>query len=344
MKILSLSLASLLLGSAAFAQSSSVATNPVGFLSITVKGGTATSPALTLISPTLTNPTAFQSTVSAVSGATITITGASFTTNQYSAVGGSPVYYVEVIHNGSGVLSDISASGTSTVTTTQNISSLIAQGDTVIIRQHVTINQFLGANNTYGLLGSTSGDPSQADGVLVWDGGIQNTYWYYNGTSPSFSDKGWYDLSLNPAGSVTIAPFEGVLIQRKAAGNVTITSTGTVKAGNTLFPITAGANYMGTASAQGLTLATSGLISSGLTGSAGGDPTQSDQVLVYDGSGNLNLYWYYNGTSPSFSDAGWYDLSLNPAGTVALNPGSGVIVDRIHGGAFNWTQPAPTSF
>jgi hypothetical protein len=115
-----------------------------------------------------------------------------------------------------------------------------------------------------------------------------------------------------------------------------------VKAGNTLFPIVHGYNILGTLSAQGLTLNTSGLISSGLVGS-NSDATTSDQVIIYS-AGNQSTYWYYTGTPPSLSDAGWYDLGGNSAGTVSLAPGAGVLINRIEGGALNWNQPAPSTF
>src|ERR1700733_11396752 len=129
MKILSLSLVSLLCGAAAFAQSSTVATNPVGFLTVTIKGGTVATPTVTLISPTLTNPIAYQSTVASVSGTTITITGASFSNGQYSATGynGEATYYAEDVstsQSGAGGLADISANGTNSITTAQDISSM----------------------------------------------------------------------------------------------------------------------------------------------------------------------------------------------------------------------------
>jgi hypothetical protein len=321
-----------------------VATNPVGFINITVQGGSVAQPAINVISPTLTNPIAFQSTVASVSGTTITINGASFTANQFNGANGE--FYVEDVaasQGGAGVLADITATGSNSVTTAQNISSLVTVGDTIVIRQHITINQFLGAQNTYGLLGSNS-DATTADDILIFSGTTPSTYWYYTGTPPSLSDAGWYDVFFNPAGSVTIAPSEAVVIQRRGAGNVIITSTGAVKTGNTLFPVVAGANYLGTVSAQGLTLATSGLYNgnSGIKGSAS-DATTSDQVLLYS-AGALNTYWYYTGTPPSLSDAGWYDVFFNPAGNVSLSPGAGMIVNRIEGGPFNWTLPAPSSF
>ncbi len=332
---------SLLCGSAAFAQSSSVATNPVGFISITVAPGSQSSPVLTMVSPTLTNPIAFQSTVASVSGTTITITGASFTADQFDGANGS--FYVEDLASsqaGSGVLADITATGSNSVTTSQNISALITAGDTIIIRQHITLNQFLGATNTYGLLGSTV--PNSADQVIVYDGATHVSYFYYNGTQ---GPNGWYDTSFNPAGAVTIAPFQGVVIQRRGTTPLTIVSTGTVKTNNTLFPVSAGVNVLGTVSAQGLTLATSGLYtgtSSGVTGST--VPNSADHVSIYTSTTSSTShtdYFYYNGNQ---GPVGWYDTSFNPAGSVSIPPGSSFVVTHSFGAPFNWPLPSPSSF
>ena len=337
---LNLCLASLLSGSAAFAQTT-VATDPVGFINITVQGGTLAQPTVNLVSPTLTNPIVFQGTIASISGTTINVNGASWTAGAGFNGDSTNTYYAEVFNttNHPGALSDILTTGSSSVTTHDNLSAFASAGDSIRIRQHVTINQFLGANNTYGLLGS--GDSSTADSILVYSGDTQTTYWYYTGTPPGLSDAGWYDLNGNPAGSVTIAPSEGVLIRRRGTGNVTITATGTVKTGNTLFPVVHGYNILGTLSAQGLTLDSSGLQTSGLVGS--GDSSTSDLVLVFSG-GNQTTYWYYTGTPPGLSDAGWYDLNGNPAGSISLAPGAAFIVNRTQGGALNWTLPAPTSF
>jgi hypothetical protein len=132
------------------------------------------------------------------------------------------------------------------------------------------------------------------------------------------------------------------MIQRRGTGDVTITSTGTVKTGNSLFPVVHGKNFLGTLSAQGLTLDSSGLISSGLVGSSS-DVTTSDQVWIYT-NGSVDTYWYYTGSPPTLSDKGWYDLIGNPAGSIALPPGVAFVVNRIEGGSLNWALPAPSSF
>ena len=86
--------------------------------------------------------------------------------------------------------------------------------------------------------------------LIYDDGSTHASCWYYDGSLGG--SAGWYDLGFNPAGSITIAPFEGVVIQRKGSTPVTIVSVGAVKTGNTLFPINTGVNFLGTLSAPGL--------------------------------------------------------------------------------------------
>ena len=98
-------------------------TEPVGFIDISVAGGTLASPKLSLISPTLTRPVLWQGAVTAVSGTTITVGGGPWTANQFNGANGS--HYVEIISatdgTKSGALSDITATATGTITTAQDL-------------------------------------------------------------------------------------------------------------------------------------------------------------------------------------------------------------------------------
>jgi len=329
-------------GSALFAQSTAT-TTPVGFISETVNGGTLASPRLTLLSPTLTQPIVFQGTIASISGTTINVNGANWTAGQFNGANGS--YYVEVFSaTKPGALSDITGTGSSSVTTAENLTAFASAGDFIAIRKHITISDFLGANNTYGLLASNS--PTTADEVLIYDGSHSVSYFYFTGDA--FGDPpGWYDSAFTmQADGITIAPHEGVIIKRKAAGNLTIVSTGTVKTGNTLFPVYNGLNVLGTLSAQGLTLGNSGLYTgSNTTGvTASNSPTTADEVIIYSGTGQTSYFYF---TGDAFGDPpGWYDSAFTvQADNVVIAPGTAFVVKRKNGGvAFNWALPSPASF
>lgn len=319
-------------------------TDPVGFITETVSGGTPASPKLTLISPTLMQPVAWQGLILTISGTTINVTGTPWTANQFNGASGK--FFVEVVdpNNGTsaGAWTDITGTTTSSITTMDNLSAFASAGTSIRIRKHVTIGSFLGVANSAGLKGGTSA--ASADEVLVYDGANTVIYWYYD-ASDAQGPAGWYDLSYNPSENVVIAPHQGVVIKRKTAGNVVFTSMGSVKTGNTYFRVNTGLNVLGTVSAKGLTLANSGLynanVNLGLKGS--NSPSVADQVTIYTLTGQT-IYWYYD-ASDAQGPAGWYDLSYNPADTVAIAPGTSLVINRRTGNpVFNWKVPSPTSF
>lgn len=317
-------------------------TDPVGFIDLSVSGGSIADPKLSLISPTLTRPVLWQGAITAISGTTITVSGAAWAASQFNGANGS--HYVEIISatdtTKSGALSDIAATTTSTITTADNLTAPVAfaaVGDSIKIRKHVTIADVFGANNTAGLKGSD--DVGTADEILVYDAATPSTYWYYDGSAGGAA--GWYDLLFNAAGNVPIGPNEGVVVKRKTAGDVTFSVSGAVKTGNTLIPIKNGLNVLGTVSAKGLTLATSGLVSGTAALQKSDDIGTADEVIIYSPT-SLLTYWYYDGTAGG--TPGWYDLLFNAAGSVNIAPGSAFVVKRKTGAAFNWALPAPSSF
>ncbi|MEO6739431.1 MAG: TIGR02597 family protein [Chthoniobacteraceae bacterium] len=330
-----------------FAQTTAT-TDPVGFVTLTIAGGgTPNNPKLTLVSPTLTQPIAWQGIISGITGNTISVANNPWTVDQFNgAVNG--LHYVEIISlttpTKSGALSDITGTTTGSVTTFDNLTAYAVVGDTIKIRKHVTIGSLFGVTNSAGLLATN--DPTTADEVFIYDGSSSVPYFYYTGDVSS--PAGWYDsaFSLNPgdAAKVDIGPHQGVVIKRKASASVTMLAQGAVKTGNTIFPVTNGLNVLGTVSAKGLTLGGSGLFTNNpATGvKATDDPTTADEVLIYTATGPTP-YFYYTGDVSS--PAGWYDSAFTfAADLVAIAPGTAFVLKRKGGGSFNWTLPSPSSF
>lgn len=284
---------------------------------------------------------------------TITVSGVQWTDNQFNGVAGS--YYLEIISTATpantGVIGVINATlagaSNSTVTTNENLFAYSAAGDTIRIRKDVTIGDTFGTTNTAGILASD--DPSTGDEVLIYDAAASVSYFYYTG-SPGFP-AGWYDsgfgLAPGVAAKVVIGPHQGVVVKRKASAAVSFTFNGAVKTGNTLFPVVNGLNVLGTVSAQGLTLGSSGLYTNNPnTGvKASDDPSTADEVTIYTGTAQTS-YFYYTG-SPGFA-AGWYDsgfgLAPGAGNNVVIPPGTSFVLNRKGGVAFNWALPSPTSF
>lgn len=334
-----------------FAQTAT--TDPVGFITATVQGGSASVPKYTLISPTLVKPVSWQGKVTAFGASSISVALGSWIAGQFDGANGK--YYVEVISNSTvtvptpGSWADILTTTNSTITTNVDLSGTLAVGASIRIRAHMTLNDVFGANNSAGLLGSAT-DASAADEVFIYSGSTPAGYFYFTG---GFGySAGWYDSEFNaiaPIGAaVAIAPSNGVVVKRKTAGNVSIVVSGAVKTGNTSFPVYNNYNFLGTISAAGLTLNSSGLYTgnaaTGIKPSAI-DATSADEVTIYTGSTSAS-YFYYNG-GLGYAD-GWYDSAFNATspigGSVNILPGTSFVIRRKGGGPFVWSAPAPTSF
>lgn len=333
---------------------SEATTDPVGIIELTVPaGGSVNSPKIALISPTLTQPILWQGAITAISGTTITVANAPWTDNQFNGAAGN--HYVEIVSTAvparSGTLCDITTTTASSITTNIDLTTPTvhaAVGDTIRIRKDVTIANIFGAANSAGLLASD--DPTIGDEVYVYDGSSSAAYFYFTGAPPEYP-AGWYDsafqLAPGAAEKVVIGPHQGVVIKRKAATALNFTFSGSVKTGNTLFPIVNGVNVLGTVSARGFTLNDSGLYTGNpATGvRATDDPTTADEVIIYTANSQTS-YFYYNGGQGY--NSGWYDSAFSttsPIGAaVTIAPGSAFVLKRKGGANFNWALPSPTSF
>ncbi len=350
-----------------FSQSEAT-TDPVGIIELSVPaGGSVNSPKIALISPTLTQPIKWQGTISAVSSSTqglittttITVDGVQWAANDFNGANGS--HYVEIVSTAipahSGALAQITATAVASTTssiTTEDLRTFAGVGDTIRIRKDVTIADIFGATNSAGLLASD--DPTTGDEVYVYDGSSSAAYFYFTGAPPTYP-AGWYDsafqLAPGTAEKVVIGPHQGVVIKRKAAAGISIAFAGSVKKGNTLFPVVSGANgavgvnVLGTVSARGFTLNDSGLYTGNpATGvKPSDDPTTADELIIYTANSQTS-YFYYNGGQGYAS--GWYDSAFSttsPIGAaVTIAPGSAFVLKRKGGVNFNWALPSPTSF
>jgi hypothetical protein len=332
-------------------------TDPVGFITLNIAGGgSPSSPRLSLISPTLTRPILYQGLITGINGTTISVSStpsAPWAVGAFNGANGS--HYIEIISTAvparSGTMSDIlSTPTTSSITTADNLSvNQAAVGDTIRIRKDVTIGDVFGTTNQYGLLAGE--DLSLADEVLVYNGSTFTSYFYYSGSVPPDPQypAAWYKGDdFSPANNVPIAANEAVVVKRKAAAPISVTVTGSVKTGNSIFAVSSGLNVLGTASAKGVTLDESTLRKvDDIQGvKAGEDASLADEVVLYSGSTPVT-YFYFSGTVPPDPQypAGWYKSDdFSPAGSVMISPGSAFVVKRKGGPPFNWTQPSPSSF
>ncbi|XHR30063.1 MAG: hypothetical protein ACFUZC_05795 [Chthoniobacteraceae bacterium] len=309
-------------------------TEPVAILPIKVNGGTVASPTLSAIAPTLVHPVSWRGPVAAVSGTVLSVAEGNWVAGDFSGTNGS--FYLEIIDgSNAGRWSTITACGEDNITTSDDLSGLLSIGTTISIRKHVTVDDFLGAANTAGLQGSTS--LYSADEVLIYNGSKATTCWYLNKTSKA----GWYTASGSAAGSLVIAPNQGIIVKRKTASTVGFVTAGTVKTGQTALLIQPGVNVVGSISAQNMSLSSSGLytgdVSTGVKGST--SMASADQLVIYGDSGQ-STYWYLAHPSNS-SLSGWYNAKAQSSGSVSIAPGSAVVIQRLSSqSSFQWVVPA----
>lgn len=319
------------------AQTTTVTTDPVGCITLTVAGsGGVTNQALTYSGLGLANAVAYQGTVSAIGTNTLTCGGAGWTDNQFNGANGS--YYVEITSgSNAGITTDITATTASnqTVATTDDLSALVAAGsDTFRIRPHWTLGAVFGATNQAGLSGGTS---TSADQILLWNGNGYDTYYYQTG---GFGGTGWRKAgkpTVNASGT-RIEPDQGLIIIRKKSSAVALLLQGSVKTGQSSIPVNQGINVIGNIYAANMTLSSSSLYTgSSSTGVSGGTSTSADQILLWNGNGYDTYYYQTSG----FGGTGWRKggAPTNDASATVIPLGSSIVVQRQSAPAFDWVAP-----
>lgn len=342
--------ASLTLGQISTAQTT-VATDPVGFTTLTVAAKPANSRGFTLLSLNMTRPAAFQGLVPAggVSTSngqtTITFPPNTFTANQFNGTANG--HHVEIANGtGAGRLSDVTATSNSgsgsSVTVADDISnSLTAGSSTIKIRPNWTFATAFGANNSAGFQGAASA--SQADVIQLVDPATNVARTYFYSTTNSRWQEGFRDATHDEI------PMDGGLkIERKQTSAVSFTLAGAVKLGPTGLFVQGGAVPQNSTIVPNpypmasVTLATSNLYTGDpATGVRGGaSASQADTVNVLNPATGVYTTYFYS-TSNNRWQHGFQDAS-----NAALPEGAAVIINRKSSStnqypSFIWYVPQP---
>ena len=209
-------------------------------------------------------------------------------------------------------------------------------GDEYVIYRLETLGTVFGATNTVGL--AQAGTAATADTVGVQVGGVITKYFYKN-TAPG-GGIGWKkaDGTSGATNEVnTVIPVNtGILLERRAGTNRTLTVTGDTLPGNEKVNVTAAGFYVvNNPFVAGTTLGGS-FINSFITGS--GAAASADYVFIED-SGVITSYYYKN-TIPG-GGIGWRRVSDNAVSNgVALNPGKAILYQE-RAGTAGLTLPEP---
>ncbi|MBB5352536.1 hypothetical protein HNR46_002782 [Haloferula luteola] len=214
----------------------------------------------------------------------------------------------------------------------------VAAGDTFELRVAPTISSVFGAANEIGFAEATS--ITTAD--VVWlptGGGGFAKYFYHPGASfPVVVAEGWKNSSGQAAGDTPIVYSDGLFVQRRSTGDISLVVTGEVILSNTQLLVEAGLfNYVGSIFPVGSTLGNSGLEANLLAATS---ISTADVVWLPNGSGGYNKFFYHPGASfPVVVAAGWKTSAGADASAQALTPG--MIIQRRGSGDVNVTISVP---
>lgn len=331
---------------ASYAQS--VSSTPVGYVTLTINGGGFTS-----LSNPLENAVVYSGTASGVSGAVIT-TSFTMTDSELAVLdpNGSSTYYAQT---DDGIILNITANTSSTITCAADISGLVADGDTIIVKQHSTLGDLLSTDNSIGLTSGASPALSDVVYVMDTDGSASYDIYYYQ-TDPTaaaginfFGGSGWRkttDNSTDMSGLV-LSPDDGIFVKRDATSDVSFVVTGTVNTIPHRRDLPNGFSLVSYPFPVGTTLNTSGIFSDSNGYITNTSPSTSDNVYVIGLDGGFTVYYYQTDPTAAaginfFGGTGWRLTTDNQTdvGSLTIPQGSSIIVNH-RGSGLSWTDALP---
>jgi hypothetical protein len=300
---------SLMLAAAAcgFANAQTTAyTTPVGYVTQTLSPNK-----YNLISATLQNPVVASGLITGTSSSSVTSAGLDFS----ALLQAGTVYILELPN---GVIQEISAWSSATLTTPENISSNITANTTKFkLRKAATVASIFGAQNSAGLKADGDEDYSNNDLVLIPNavGAFDTVYYFDDGAGTT----GWFDAEGNAADNRVINYSDGIFVQRASGSSINLTVSGEVKTTPTKSVLSSGFNFLGAVSPAGLTLGTSGLSSSLRVATTEEEAASvADIVLQQQASGAYRSAYYFDDGAGT---TGWFDTEGNTADDMILDSG-----------------------
>lgn len=308
----------------------SVATDPVGYVTLDVKGTGGAEAVYSFVSVSLQHAADFNGAVSSFGANSLTVDDAGWEVDGFA---GS--HYVQVSN---GYVASILSNTATVLATVEDLSSLLSGGESIVIRKYTTIADVFGANNESGLL--ASGSLAGADEIMIADGsGGFDRYFYLE--SARLAD-GWRLSSdlVTDASDVPVPLGQGLVIRSKSVdANEIVISGSVVTNDSSIYPLEVGYNFVSAAYPVEYTLATFFGVDGGSLTSASSF-ADADQVLVQREDGAFDYYFYMD--SPRLGE-GWRksDDLVNDAANVIVSAGSSAIVVKRAGVALNFVEAKP---
>jgi hypothetical protein len=319
-------------------------TDPVGYTTTTVYGAFGPgAPKTSVIAPDMQNPASYSGEITAIAGDTLTLSAAAFTPSAFDNisdqfVGG--VFYAYFIETADGYWSHIDSNDATSVTVEAGSGVNFAVSDVVKIRRHVTIADYFGANNDFGLQDDGGSlDAGEADNIILIDEVNSSSILVFptNGLGGD-----WATDNLDNGAIVPIYPDQGLQVARKGLTNIDIVVEGEVDVNGRQIMINTGLQIRPFVIPVETTLDQIGLYTGDNTtgvqddgGSLSAGDADNIQVLV---DGDTFTYFVTTGFGP----AQWVDDNLDPA--PVLPAGAGLLVNRSNpteSSPFVWTIPGP---
>ncbi|MGZ0656684.1 hypothetical protein ACWPKS_13855 [Coraliomargarita sp. W4R72] len=339
MKTLSLLTSAALL---TFTSLSAVETDPVGYVTETIKSGM-----FNVIGANLASPVIAVGVLEGSTANSVTDDEGTFTAN-LSESG----EYVLKLTNGTGSLginTTVSASSDDVLVTGNDISSYIVNGTTSYeIRKSLTIADVFGAENSAELQGALAGDTSNSTIIWVPDGLGGYDKVYYNATPRTglgALSVGWKSTATGDqdASETPVYFTAGMLIQVKRSvfgsneqgvdasdlNSKKIVLSGSVITTDTQTAVLTGFNYLSRIFPSDMTLGESGL-QAYIEQADKGDLTNADLIWVANGSGGYDKY-YYNGverTGLGALSVGWKSTNTGNTDVSSDTLASAFIIQR----------------
>lgn len=297
----------------------------------TIRGDTGIGFRDTFFAIQMVQPYVAAGVVSSVSSNTIVDTNATWQQDQYNRL-----FFAEFEN---GLMADVVQTDAAQhrLVFSGNLPPTIPVGSFYRIRKHFTIDDIFGPHNEAGL--KPGNNPLQADYIEL-SGSIPRHIMFYT------PENRWVCLGTNgfePAGQIIVYPEKGILVRRKAPGDVVLHLQGQVKETTTQVPIYPGYNVVGALKGcRTLTLGELNLYTGNLaTGvNQAANPKLSDNIYLYNPASGFPEKYFYSLTD-FFGDGktGWRNQTLAISDDVPIPPGSVLMIDRKSSQGFTWAIP-----
>jgi uncharacterized protein (TIGR02597 family) len=329
-----------------------VSTDPVGFITLTIKG-TDTSDGLSAVSVPMLSSSLHSGVVYEVTGSTITDSNGSWATGDFATAdpNGNPSHYIEITnHTDStkvGVIYEITGSdgGNKTLTIASDAAGLA--GASYSVRKSRTLGDIFGDANESGL---TAGSSSAAD--IIYKVGIDGTgalAWqiYYYQEAPIFAGgDGWRQLGKSASSDmkdVGVFPDEGLIIKRRSGSDVAVTLTGSVKTSNSRTAIQKGFNLVSLSYPVDSSLENIGLYNTDGTLLTSGSSSTADRIYYVNDQGQFDIFYYQE--APVFAGGnGWRKLGASASTDQkdsVIPAGRSIVVLRRADTGIDWATNVP---